>query len=149
MASTRNPAADGSAGGASESDLEKSVGPEYRKSLDQAITALAELYPGTFTAERWKPHRPLKIGIDQNIIAAGLLTAEEAERVLRRYTGRLQYQRSVVVGAARIDLSGNSVDLVTPEQAAHAAKRIRRIESRAAAQAQAATAAHHQESGAS
>jgi hypothetical protein len=28
------------------------------------IAALASLFPRTFVAEQWQPHRPLKIGID-------------------------------------------------------------------------------------
>jgi sRNA-binding protein len=67
--------------------------------------------------------RPLKIGINQDIVAAldGAITAEELKLGLSRYCSNIGYPRACREGTPRIDLNGNAVGAVTAEQAARAA----------------------------
>jgi hypothetical protein len=46
------------------------------------LGAVAELFPQMFTAERWQPHKPLKIGIDADLITTGILRPFEVGQVL-------------------------------------------------------------------
>jgi ProQ/FINO family len=46
---------------------------EKRRALEQTIAALAALFPATFAAEPWQPHKPLKLGIHLDLIARGVL----------------------------------------------------------------------------
>src|ERR1700681_2589928 len=55
---------------------------------EQIITALSELFPLAFVADRTAAHRPLKCGIANDLISLGVLNRAEA-RALRRYVGRL------------------------------------------------------------
>jgi ProP effector len=102
------------------------------RKADEIICVLAELFPQTFVAEAWRPHRPLKIGIHADL--AGVLTGDELRLAVRHYVNRLMYQRALVAGAARVDLEGNPAETVSPEQAAGAEHlvdgRIKRAEAR-------------------
>jgi sRNA-binding protein len=104
------------------------------------IEALAELFPQAFVAERWLPHRPLKIGIHLDLIARGILKAEETRPVLGRYVGRLQYQRALAAGGARYDLNGNEVGEVSPENIEQARQAVARLEAKAIARSEEARA---------
>jgi sRNA-binding protein len=84
------------------------------------IAALATIFPQTFTAEKWRPHRPLKIGIHLDLIATGILSQHEAWPALRSYTRRRMYLAAVAAGGPRIDLDGNPAGEVTPAEAAWA-----------------------------
>jgi len=53
------------------------------------IAALAERFPTAFAAEDWQPHKPLKVGIHNDIAAAGVLPVEDVRPALRIYTLRL------------------------------------------------------------
>ncbi len=103
------------------------------------IASLAELFPNT--ADRWAPHRPLKIGIDRDLVALGILTEPECSQVLRRYVGRLMYQRALAAGGPRFDLDGNAVGEVSPSEIEGARAMVARIEARAIAKAQEAKVA--------
>jgi len=48
---------------------------EKRRALEQTIAALAALFPATFAAEPWQPHKPLKLGTHLDLIARGVLLA--------------------------------------------------------------------------
>lgn len=78
---------------------------------------LQENFPEAFTT----PPRPLKIGIHKDIFEK--LTLPEApskitlRRTLRFYVNSPAYLRTMVVGASRVDLDGNSVSLVTEKDA--------------------------------
>jgi len=76
------------------------------KSIDQTISALAELFPSTFVADGWQPHKPLKIGIHQDLIDLGVLLPDECRAVFRRYCSRLMYQRALAAGGPRYGLNG-------------------------------------------
>jgi sRNA-binding protein len=99
------------------------------------LETLAELFPNTFVAERWQPHRPLKHGIHFDLIAQGVLTLEET-RVLRFYVRRRMYQAALAAGGPRYDLDGNECGQVEPEQADAAAKWLAAIDIASAAKAE-------------
>jgi ProP effector len=84
------------------------------------IAILAEHWPAVFISEAWRPHKPLQVGIRHNLITAGLMKPWEIGRALRCYTKRYQYRLAVAAGGQRIDLDGNPVGDVTPEEALHA-----------------------------
>jgi sRNA-binding protein len=56
------------------------------------IAVLAEHFPAVFTLEGWQPHKPLKIGVNEDIAAAGIMPAEDIGPTLRFYVRRLMYQ---------------------------------------------------------
>jgi sRNA-binding protein len=98
------------------------------------LETLAELFPNTFAAERWQPHKPLKHGIHFDLIAQGVLTLEET-RVLRFYVRRRMYQAALAAGGDRFDLDGTPRGQVEPEQAAAAARWLAAIDTASAAKA--------------
>jgi sRNA-binding protein len=70
------------------------------------IAKLATRFPAAFVADRRQPHKPLKIGIDADLIAAGHLTRREVKSALRCYTSRRMYHVAVAAGGSRFDLDG-------------------------------------------
>jgi sRNA-binding protein len=100
------------------------------------ITVLAELFPAAFVVERWVPHKPLKVGIDRDLVALGILTEAEVSQALRR----LQYQRSLAAGGFRFDLDGNAAGEVAPSDITGATAMVARIEARVIAKAEEAKA---------
>jgi sRNA-binding protein len=128
----------------------------YRASTDQAgntmsdqflaranngIDALAKHFPAVFAHEGWQPHRPLKIGINKDIAAAGITPAEDIGPTLRLYVRRLMYQRALAAGGSRYDLNGEPCGEVTAEQAAGAATSAAHIEAEPQTRGAAAIAA--------
>jgi ProP effector len=82
----------------------------------ETIGILAELYPNTFTRERWQSHKPLKVGTDRDLIESGALTEPEVRSVLWHYCGRYQYFIGVANGGARYDLNGQPCGEVTADE---------------------------------
>jgi sRNA-binding protein len=76
-----------------------------------------EHFPPVFVLEGWQSHKPLKI--NEDIAAAGIMSAEDIGPTLRVYVRRLMYQRARAAGGARYDLNGELCE-VTAEQAAAA-----------------------------
>jgi sRNA-binding protein len=106
-----------------------------------AIAALAEHFPAVFALEGWQPHKPLKIGINEDIVAAGIIPPEDIGPTLRVYVRRLMYQRALAAGGSRYDLNGEPCGEVTAEQAAGAATSMAHIEAEAQIRGTAAIAA--------
>jgi sRNA-binding protein len=94
------------------------------QSIEQTLSALAELFPFAFTAENWKPHWSLKIGIHKDLIERGLLSPDECRIVLRWYCARLMYRRAIAAGGVRLDLDGDVAGEVTPDESAHAKEAV-------------------------
>jgi ProP effector len=92
------------------------------------IAVLAEHFPTVFALEGWQSHKPLKIGIKEEIAAAGIMPAEDIGPTLRLYVRRLMYQRALAAGGSRHGLDGEPCGEVTAEQAAGAAAVVARIE---------------------
>jgi sRNA-binding protein len=101
------------------------------------IAVLADLFPSTFVVDRWKPHRPLKVGIHRDLIGRGLLLPDECRAVPRWYCARLMYRRAVAGGGPRYGLAGEPAGEVTPEQMAGGKSRVAAIEARRALKAKA------------
>jgi ProP effector len=102
---------------------------------DANIAALAALFPATFSAEPWQAHRPLKVGIGNDLVARGVLGAPEANAALKRYVDRLMYQKCLAAGGARVDLEGNVAGEVSREQRCRAERLVGRIKARLLADA--------------
>ncbi len=79
--------------------------------------------------------RPLKIGVHHDILGTPF-SAEELSYGLRLVTGRERYLKRLVAGATRYDLDGQPAGEVTPEAAAHAAKRLLVLEAKRLRRAQ-------------
>jgi ProP effector len=93
-----------------------------------ALTHLAKQFPQTFVLEKYRQHRPLKVGIGADIKArCPDLTSRERSTALAAYTKRIMYLRGLVVGAARVDLDGNPAGEVTARDAEHAAAKLAEI----------------------
>ena len=93
---------------------------ERRQIALAVLPALAEMFPAAFSS----PPRPLKLRIDVDLGATGLLTPDEAQAVLAYRCGGISYLRSLLAGAPRVDLNGNPVGVVTEAEAAHATSRV-------------------------
>ena len=114
---------------------------QRREECVTMITLLAERFPAFFAV--LEARRPLKIGIHIDIIAAVSVAPVELGRALQRYTHSDGYLAKFKPGAARIDLDGNAVGVVTEDeakgaQAILAERRERRAKKRATARAAAA-----------
>jgi len=97
---------------------------------DTNIALLAALFPAVFSAEPWQAHRPLKVGIGDDLVARGVLGEQEVNGALKGYVNRLMYQKCLAAGGARIDLDGNIAGEVSSEQRCRAERLIARIEAR-------------------
>ena len=101
------------------------------KDVRTILTMLAERFPAAFVFDRHLPHRPLKIGIYNDVKArCPELKATECGLGLRWYCSRLLYRQSLVAGAGRIDLDGNPTGEVTAEEEAKAKADIAEIEAK-------------------
>jgi len=107
---------------------------------DTNIAALAALFPAVFSAEPWEAHRPLKVGIGDDLVARGVLGAPEVNAALKRYVDRLMYQKCLAAGGARVDLEGNAAGEVSSEHRCRAERLITRIKARQLAEPAAAKA---------
>ena len=99
-----------------------------KQDIDAALARLAEAFPQTFVLEKYRPHRPLKVGIAADIPAR----CPELERrvlsvALSVYTRRVMYLKGMVAGAARVDLDGNPAGEVTAGDAEYAAAKLAEI----------------------
>jgi len=97
---------------------------------DTHIAALAALFPAAFSAEPRQAHRPLKVGIGDDLVARGVLGAPEVNAALKRYVERLMYQKCLAAGGARIDLEGNVAGEVSSEQRHRAEGLLARVKAR-------------------
>lgn len=79
-----------------------------KQDIDDAPARLADEFPRTFVQEKYQPHRPLKVGIAADLMERGPeLNHHKINVALTVYTRRIMYLRSLVAGAARVDLDGN------------------------------------------
>jgi sRNA-binding protein len=99
------------------------------------IAELAALFPAAFSAQPWQAHRPLKVGIGDELVARGVLGAREVNAALRQYVDRLMYQKCLAAGGARFDLEGNVAGEVSRQQRCRASRMVARIKARQSAEA--------------
>jgi sRNA-binding protein len=102
---------------------------------DDNIAALAALFPAAFSAQPWQAHRPLKVGIGDELAARGVLGAQEINAALKQYVDRLMYQKCLAAGGARFDLEGNVAGEVSRQQRCRASRMVARIKARQLAEA--------------
>jgi sRNA-binding protein len=120
--------------------------PPANPSLASLIPVLSGLFP-VFISECWREHRPLKIGIDADLIATGILKGWETKIALRHYCSRRMYLKAVAGGGPRFDLHGNPAGEVSIEDREWARTRLAEIDDRQARKAasiQASREAEHQ-----
>jgi ProP effector len=89
--------------------------PKERQKREAAIRALAERWPKCFAVNE-KRRRPLKVGIAEEIRAAGLDI--DVKAALTSYAHNTSYLKALVAGAVRIGLDGEPAGTVTKEQEA-------------------------------
>jgi sRNA-binding protein len=97
------------------------------------VATLTGLFPRAFTADQWRPHRPLKTGAHLDLIATGILSQHEARAALRSYAGRRMYLAAVAAGGARIGLDGEIAGEVTSAESEWAQKQLDQLDAAAAA----------------
>jgi ProP effector len=93
------------------------------------ITLLAEWFPRTFFVYE-RRRKPLKLRIDLDLQAAltGAITPAELHRALRCYCGNEAYLRGTLKSAWRVDLAGNPVGAVTPDEEDNAKQKLAAME---------------------
>jgi ProP effector len=111
------------------------------RTADETIATLAELFPATFAAEGWQPHKPLKLGVHLDLVERGVLLRRECHRVLGRYCQRRAYQSALAAGGARFDLDGKPSGEVSAAEQDHAKGAVARMDAAMAEKAVAAKAA--------
>jgi ProP effector len=109
------------------------------KAAHDDIAMLAKLFPMVFVTKGWELHKPLKIGIDKDLAALGVLCAKNAH-ALGTYCRRRLYRAAIAAGGARIDLDGKPCGEVTAEEQEKAKAALARMDAQAAAKAVAAKA---------
>jgi ProP effector len=98
-----------------------------RQRTHDTLATLAEWFPAAFTL-----HLPLKAGIHLDLRErASAITNLEIAEALRNHCGALPYRLALKEGATRIDLDGETVGVVTAEEAARAKAEIAEIRERA------------------
>jgi ProP effector len=96
-----------------------------KRDLRATLTFLVQKFPQTFVLEAYQPHRPLKIGIDADLlVCCPELDRHKLGATLAAYARRVMYLEGLAVGAARIDLDGNACGEVSAFEAEHAAGRL-------------------------
>jgi len=105
----------------SESNAAERKKAKSRAANRAAVELLCETYPQTFAFAKPKP---LKIGIQEDLVADGKLSQTKIKRGLASYVRAFGYLKSQTDGAARINLAGEAEGAVTSGEAAHAASKL-------------------------
>jgi sRNA-binding protein len=92
-----------------------------RERTKALITVLAAKFPKCFAVPD-TCRRPLKVGIDADLLAAlgGTIRRTELIRALAMYCSSEGYLERVLIGAWRVDLEGKPAGAVGPEDERHA-----------------------------
>jgi ProP effector len=106
---------------ASESNAAERKKAKSRAANRAAVELLCETYPQTFAFAKPKP---LKIGIQEDLVADGKLSQTKIKRGLASYVRAFGYLKSQTDGTARINLAGEAEGAVTAGEAAHAASKL-------------------------
>lgn len=89
-----------------------------------AITLMCETYPKAFNRDNV---RPLKIGIQEDLLADEKVSKGKIKRALASYVRAPAYYRSIVEGAQRVDLNGEDAGEITAQEAEHAKAMLQKI----------------------
>lgn len=87
-----------------------------------ALQLLMDAYPDVFNRDNI---RPLKIGIQEDLVADEKVAKNKIKRALASYVRSLGYIRSIREGVERIDINGQAAGQVTAEEALHAKNKLR------------------------
>jgi sRNA-binding protein len=109
--------------------------------LATLIATVAELWPAVFTADGWREHKALALGIDEQLIQSGALKPYEAAALLRSYTRRRMYQAALAAGGYRHNLDGSISGEIAAEHVVAAKASLAAMDERAAKSAATAKAA--------
>lgn len=89
-----------------------------------ALQLLLEAYPKTFDRSNV---RPLKIGIQEDLIADEKVSKNKIKRALASYVRSLNYYRSLREGVDRVDINGEAAGQVTKEESDYAKQKLKEI----------------------
>ena len=95
-----------------------------RAANQAALALLMETYPKAFSRTEV---RPLKIGIQEDLLADEKIAKNKIKRALASYVRSLAYYRSLQAGADRIDLNGEASGAVSEQEAEHARGKLKEI----------------------
>ncbi|WP_239995780.1 ProQ/FINO family protein [Nitrincola tibetensis] len=87
-----------------------------------ALQALMEQYPTVFSRESV---RPLKIGIQEDLVADDKVSKSKIKRALASYVRSPQYLKSLQEGVDRIGIDASPAGKVTAEEAEHAKGKLK------------------------
>src|SRR5260370_39212144 len=85
----------------------------------EIIAELASLYPKAFSTDPSRV-RPLAIGVKEVLFQQSKRSPKSLEKAMRRYTSQMGYLKATSEGAARVDLDGQEIGVVTEAQAEYA-----------------------------
>ena len=101
------------------------AGRSRRAAIAATRRTLLKRWPNCFSG-CMRPKKPLKVGIDKDIIAADPeLDTEIVKLVLRIYVTHETYREVMIEGAGRVDLDGNPAGVVTKSQAELSAMKLK------------------------
>lgn len=106
------------------------------------IARLADAYPQAFAVYE-KRRRPLKLGVRENLVTAGM-DLQEIRLALSVYCRSYGYLRNMRAGATRVALNGEPAGIVTTEEAARSAEELRKRGAKLREQKEAAAATRRQ-----
>lgn len=98
-----------------------------RAANQAAVALITELYPNTFNRDAVKP---LKIGIQEDLLAEQKIPPGKIKRALASYVRAPQYYKSLVADADRVDLKGEPAGKVSEEEAEHAKAMLKKMRER-------------------
>ncbi len=106
------------------SSTKKPAKNKNRAANQAAVAQISELYPNVFNRNAVKP---LKIGIQEELLADEKLSKGKIKRALASYVRAPQYYKSLVAGVDRIDLNGEAAGQVTEQEAEHAKAMLKNL----------------------
>ncbi|MFT6915972.1 MAG: ProP effector [Motiliproteus sp.] len=95
-----------------------------RAANQAAVALITEFYPSTFNRDAVKP---LKIGIQEDLLAEEKIPPGKIKRALASYVRAPQYYKSLVADADRVDLKGEPAGKVSEEEAEHAKAMLKKM----------------------
>lgn len=98
-----------------------------RAANQAALQLLCDTYPDVFNRDNV---RPLKIGIQEDLVADEKVAKNKIKRALASYVRSPYYFRSLQEGADRIGLDGEASGAVSASEAEHAKQQLKEINKR-------------------
>src|SRR5262245_31030046 len=101
-----------------------STGETTRQAARAVVALLCQRWPKCFDL---KNRRPLKIGIAHDLVRVlgDAVSRPELKGALNLYCGDIVYLSTLRAGTSRLDLNGNEVGIVSPEDELRAAARLK------------------------